>query len=91
MTEPAWKVAFAPQAEAQLRKLDATGRSRILRFLAERVNGTPDPRSSGKPLSGSLAGLWRYRVGDCRVVVKLEDKELLVLVLAIGHRREIYR
>jgi len=63
-----------------------------LKFLSERVARVENPRSLGKPLQGSRFGeFWRYRVGDYRLICKIEDERLLVLVLRIGHRKEIYR
>ena len=88
----AWKVEFSLEANRELDKLDAQHAKRILKFLRERVAKREDPRSIGKPLQGSRLGeFWRYRVGDYRLICKIEDDRLLVLVLRIGHRREIYR
>lgn len=88
----AWKVEFSLEANRELDKLDAQHAKRILKFFRERVTKREDPRSIGKPLQGSRLGeFWRYRVGDYRLICKIEDDRLLVLVLRIGHRREIYR
>ncbi len=88
----AWNVELSEGADRQLGKLDAQDRQRILKFLHERVARIDDPRAIGKPLHGSRLGeFWRYRVGDFRLISKIEDDRLIVLVLAIGHRREIYR
>lgn len=88
----AWKVEFSLEADRELGKLDAQHAKRILKFLRERIAKLEDPRSLGKPLQGSRLGeFWRYRVGDYRLICKIEDDRLLVLVLRIGHRREIYR
>jgi mRNA interferase RelE/StbE len=62
-----------------------------LRFLAERVAGSEDPRRIGEALKGEPAGLWRYRVGDFRVICRIEDYRVTVLVLDVGNRRYIYR
>ena len=78
-----WKIEFAPSAARDLEKLDSTVRKRILGFLYERV-APIDARSK-------LGEFWKYRVGDYRLVCKIEDARLLILVLRIGHRREIYR
>lgn len=87
----AWKVEFSPDADRELRKLDPPQAAPILKFLRERVALSEDPRSLGKALQGSRFGeFWRYRVGPFRLICKLED-DRLVLVLRIGHRREIYR
>ncbi len=59
--------------------------------MDERIAGQESPRGSGKALTGPLGGLWRYRVGDCRVICDIQDDVLRVLVVQVGHRREIYR
>ncbi len=89
--EMAWKVEFQRSAAKQLRALDGPTQRRILRFFRERVAMSDDPRKLGKALTGDKGGLWRYRIGDYRAICKLEDERLTVLVLEVGHRREIYR
>lgn len=87
----AWKVELSSQADRELGKLDPQHVRRILKFLFERLAKLGDPRSIGKALHGSRLGeFWRYRVGDYRLICKIEDDRLLVLVLRIGHRREAY-
>jgi len=87
----AWKVELSAEADRQLSKLDAPQAQRILKFLYERVARLDDPRSIGQALHGSRLGeFWKYRVGDYRLICKLEDNRLVVLVLRLGHRREIY-
>ena len=85
-----WVCKFEDRALKDLRKLDRQVQQRIIRFLEERVAPSENPRSLGKPLTGRFTGLWRYRVGDYRVICTLRDAELLVLVVEVGHRREIY-
>jgi len=86
------QIDFAPAAARELQALDAAIRKRILRFLAERVAPLEDPRILAKALRGTELGeFWRYRVGDYRLICSIEDGHLRVLVLRIGHRREIYR
>jgi mRNA interferase RelE/StbE len=87
----AWTVEFQRSAAQQLRKLDRTARQRILAYFRNRVLAADDPRKLGKSLTGDKGGLWRYRIGDYRAICKLEDEELVVLVLEIGHRREVHR
>ncbi|MEO8741392.1 MAG: type II toxin-antitoxin system RelE/ParE family toxin [Casimicrobiaceae bacterium] len=88
----AWRVEFVKGAQKDLSKLDAAGRERILRFLAERIQGNDDPRKHGEALKGPEVGrYWKYRVGDYRLVCDLQDMLMLVLVVRVGHRREIYR
>ena len=86
-----WTVEIADFAERQLRKLDPPVRRRILDYLEDRIEDCKNPRHFGEPLKGARAGLWRYRVGDYRIVCQIGEQRLVVLALAIGHRREIYR
>jgi mRNA interferase RelE/StbE len=88
----AWKIEVSPDVDRALKKLDAQHAKRILKFLHERVTKLGDPRSVGKALQGPRFGeFWKYRVGDYRLICKIEDDRLIVLVLRVGHRREIYR
>lgn len=87
----AWTIDYTQTALNQLRKLDRQSARRILDFLDERVAQRDDPRSTGKALSGPLGGLWRYRVGDFRVICAIQDGELRVLMAELGNRREVYR
>ena len=86
----AWTVEFDERARRELRKLDTGIQASILRYLRDRIAGTGDPRRFGKALRRSLAGLWRYRVEDYRLICRIEDCRVVVLVLQIGHRREVY-
>lgn len=86
----AWNVRFAESAAKQLAALDRPVQERILRFLRERIIASDSPRQTGKALRGDMAGIWRYRVGDYRILCRLHEQELLVLVLAVGHRRNVY-
>ena len=87
----AWTIDYTQTALNQLRKLDKQSARRILDFLDERVAQRDDPRSTGKALTGPLGGLWRYRVGDFRVICEIQDGALRVLVVELGNRREVYR
>ncbi len=92
MVSPAerWTIRFERPAEKEFRKLDPQIARRILSFLHERL--TQNPRSLGEPLHGNLlSGYLKYRVGDYRIVAELHDHDLVVMVLRIGHRREVYR
>jgi mRNA interferase RelE/StbE len=87
----AWKIELSQEADRQLDKLDPQIVRRILKFLHERVAQLDNPRSIGEALHGSKLGeFWRYRVGDYRLICSIEDKLVLILVLRIGHRREVY-
>lgn len=85
-----WDYSFTERALKQLQKLDRAAQQRILSWLDERIVGCDNPRQWGKELKGEFFGLWRYRVGDYRVVCHLQDQKLLVLVLRVGHRKDIY-
>ena len=87
----AWRVEFTSRARKELSKLHPDEARRILRFVRDSLEGTHDPRQYGKPLKGRVSELWRYRVGDHRLVCHLQDEVLLVLVVRVGHRREVYR
>jgi len=87
----AWTVEISNIAEWQLQTLDRSIQKRILDWLDDRIDGCKNPRHFGEPLKGDLAGFWRYRIGDYRVLCEIQDEMIVVLVLAIGHRREIYK
>jgi len=87
----AWTVEFDPQAEKELDRLDSQQVKRILKYLFERIATDKDPRRFGDPLRSNLAGLWKYRVGDYRVICEIQDEVLLVLVVRVGHRRKVYK
>lgn len=88
----AYSIVFDDQAVRQLQKLDKVVAKRIRDYLVDRVSAAVEPRALGKPLTGSRFGaLWRYRVGDYRIICQIQDRELVVLVVAVGHRGEVYR
>jgi len=87
-----WRVEISPAAKRGLDKLDQQVARRILKFLFERVAKLDDPRSIGEALQGPRFGeFWKYRVGDYRVIARIEDGQLLIVVLKAGNRREIYQ
>ena len=86
----AWAVEVSETAAKALAKLDRQVARRITKFLREKLAEIDDPRAMGKALVGPL-NLWRYRVGDFRIIVSIEDTALRILVIRIGHRREVYR
>ncbi|HEY8034905.1 MAG TPA: type II toxin-antitoxin system RelE/ParE family toxin [Methylobacter sp.] len=87
----AWTVRLSDDAKRDLQKLDKTLQKRITSFLLDRLQTTDNPRITGKALQGRFSGLWRYRVGDFRLLCRIEDNELIILVIEIGHRKEIYK
>lgn len=88
----AWQIELADSASKQLAKLDPQIARRILLFLRDRVAPLDDPRSIGEALRGKELGeFWKYRVGDWRIIADIEDDVLLITVIRLGNRREIYR
>ena len=87
----AWAVELLASAADALDQLVPAHQQRLWRFLRERLSRTDNPRQSGKALTGRYAGLWRYRVGDYRLVCRLDDVRLVAVVVKIGHRSEVYR
>ncbi|MBF0710172.1 MULTISPECIES: type II toxin-antitoxin system RelE/ParE family toxin [unclassified Gemella] len=85
-----YKLEIDKQALKQLKKLDKPVAEMIVRWLYKNVDGITDPRIRGKALIGDKQGLWRYRVGNYRVVCEIIDDRLIVLALGVGHRRNIY-
>lgn len=88
----AWRIEFEDGARRDLAKLDKSVAKRITSFLRERLSTLDNPRSLGEALRGSkLGAFWKYRVGDYRVIALIDDGTIRILVLQVGHRREIYR
>jgi mRNA interferase RelE/StbE len=86
----AWTIEFDEQAERDLARLDHSIQREIKRYLLSRIAPAMNPRDFGHGLTCELAGLWRYRVRDYRIVCRIEDAKLVVLVIAVGHRSTIY-
>jgi len=84
-------IDYTQTARKQLRKLDKPVARRILDFLDNRVAPQQDPRTVGKALTGPLGALWRYRIGGYRVICEIQHHTVTILVIQIGHRREVYR
>ena len=88
----AWLIRFCAEAEKELRKLDPPVAGRVITFLRDRVGKLENPRSIGETLQGKKFGeLWKYRAGDLRIIARIEDRELLILVVRVGHRKQVYR
>ena len=87
----AWQIEFTQEAEKQLSKIDRQSAKRILKYLRERIAPSDNPRSFGKALKGVLREFWRYRVGNYRIICRIEDNRMLVLVVRVAHRRGVYR
>ncbi|YBV96999.1 type II toxin-antitoxin system RelE/ParE family toxin [Phyllobacteriaceae bacterium JZ32] len=86
-----WAIRFDAKAEKELGRLSSIDRQRILKFLQQHIAPSENPRSVGDALAGPLSGFWRYRVGDYRVIVRIDDRAITVYVVRIGNRREVYR
>jgi mRNA interferase RelE/StbE len=88
----AWQIEFDQSAKKELAKLDRQVASRLVEFLKNRVLNLRDPRSVGQALRGSTLGeFWKYRVGDFRIIASIQDDRMIVLVLRVGNRSDIYR
>jgi mRNA interferase RelE/StbE len=85
-----WDYRISEKALKQLKKLDKQAAKQIVDYLDARIAGTEDPRQWGKQLKGELNNIWRYRSGDYRILCLLQDEVFVVLVLEVGHRKNIY-
>jgi mRNA interferase RelE/StbE len=87
-----WTIEFARSVEKDLKKIGPDVARRIICFLRERVVPLDDPRSIGEALYGpELGRFWKYRVGHYRIIASIQDKELIILIVRVGHRGNIYR
>ena len=86
-----WAYNISERALKQLKKLDPQIRKRIIDFLDDRITGSNNPKQWGKQLKGELKNIWRYRVGDYRILCQLQGELLVVLVVDVAHRRDVYR
>ncbi|SEH08341.1 type II toxin-antitoxin system RelE family toxin [Candidatus Venteria ishoeyi] len=86
-----WRIEFKDSARKSILKLDKSTQTRILNFLSQRVQSSENPRFSGKALQGNLKKLWRYRVGDYRLVCDIQDETITITVIKLGHQKDIYR
>ena len=84
-------IEYAKSARDQLKKLDKPAARRIVDYMEQRIAPLENPRSVGKALQGPLGELWRYRVGDFRIICDIQDKKLTILVLQVGNRKDIHR
>ena len=86
-----WRIEYLRSVRKAVEKLDPAERRRIRTFLERRVATRDDPRDLAKPVKGEVEALWRFRVGDYRIISEIRDDVLVVLVIRVGHRREVYR
>jgi mRNA interferase RelE/StbE len=87
----AWEIEFVPAAAKELKKLGRAEAGRIITTLEERIAKLDNPRQLGSALTGELGGLWRWRIGDYRVIARIEDQRVTILVVRVAHRREVSR
>lgn len=85
-----YKVEFTEKARKKFNKLDSSTKKILLSWLSKNLHNCENPRLHGKALVGDLTGKWRYRIGDYRLICKIEEEKIIILVLDVGHRREIY-
>jgi mRNA interferase RelE/StbE len=86
-----WRIEITRTAEKQITKLDRNAQKSIQQFLRERLRPAADPRQWGKALLGEKRGLWRYRVGDYRLICDIKDARITILILEVGRRKDVYR
>lgn len=87
----AWLVEWEDEAVKELKKLDSRAQRAIVRYMRAKIATEEDPRRFGDPLRKDLKGLWKYRIGSYRVICSIEDLKIVVLVVRMGHRRNVYR
>jgi mRNA interferase RelE/StbE len=85
-----WQITFEESAKKELLALDRTAQTEIVQYLRNRIATDQDPRRFGDPLRKELAGLWKYRIGNYRIICDIKDEEATVLIIRIGHRSKVY-
>ncbi|HDV6624747.1 TPA: type II toxin-antitoxin system RelE/ParE family toxin [Enterococcus faecalis] len=85
-----YRLEFTPDVKKQLKKMDKYQATLLTRWLYRNIDGTANPREHGKALSANRVGQWRYRIGNYRVIVEIEDERLVVTAIQVGHRRNVY-
>lgn len=86
----AWTIKYLDSLKKQVKKIDPQARHDIRSYLEQRVAQLDNPRTLSQPLSANLTGLWRYRVGNYRIICEIQDQEMIVLVVRVGHRKQVY-
>ena len=86
-----YSVETTPRFDKEFKKLDRYTQYILKGWIEKHLVGTTKPRAHGKSLRGDMSGLWRYRIGDYRIICKIEDAKLVILALSVGHRKEIYK
>jgi mRNA interferase RelE/StbE len=86
-----YSISYSNKFDKSLDKIDNANAQKILKYLKKNIDGSENPRAFGKALAGNLKGLWRYRVGNYRIICDIQDEECIVLALETAHRKNIYR
>lgn len=87
----AWPVEWDDEAVKELKALDTRAQRAIIRYMRDKIATEEDPRRFGDPLRKDLKGLWKYRIGSYRIICSIEDQKVVVLVVRVGHRRNVYK
>jgi mRNA interferase RelE/StbE len=87
----AWTIKYSESCLKELKKIDKFWQRKIIDYLEQIAESRDNPRDFGKPLLGNLSGLWRYRIGDYRVICQILDQELVILTTKISHRKDVYQ
>lgn len=86
-----WKINYLSSVKKDIKSFDIKTRKQIKEYLETNIASLPNPRIIGKSLRGKHTGFWRYRIGNYRVICEIQDKAILILVVKIGHRKEVYK
>ena len=86
-----WKIKYLKSIQKEVRKIDKKEQQKIKDYLEKKVASLEDPRELGKILRGGMKDFWRYRIGDYRAICQIQDEAITVLVVHIGHRKNIYQ
>jgi addiction module toxin, relE/stbE family len=86
-----YKVVFDDKIKKDLKKLDTQTLKALFNWIEKNLQNTTEPRLKGKALTGNKKGYWRYRIGDYRLITRIEDKKLLIIAINFKHRREVYK
>jgi len=86
-----YRVEWSNRAQKQMRKFDKSISELILRWVHKHLDDCSNPRQYGKALTANHAGQWRYRIGDYRLIAEIEEEKIIILILSVGHRKEVYQ
>lgn len=86
-----YRIFYTEKVRRQLSKIDPSVRTMIRKWIERNLEGSGDPRVHGKQLSGDLASFWRYRIGDYRLLVDIQDDKFIIVAVSIAHRSKVYK